>query len=69
MRMTHSERTLSRDLEAGAVGIGDELREPIMVAQVDEQEAAVVAQRCIQPERRASVPMSEGRNAPQVCER
>ena len=31
------------DLESGAVGVGDHLREPVVVAQVDEQQAAVVA--------------------------
>ena len=31
------------DLESRAVGIGDDLREAVMVAQIDEQHAAMVA--------------------------
>ena len=43
MRTTHSERSVSADLERRAVGIGDDLGEAVMVAQVDEQHAAMVA--------------------------
>ena len=44
MRTTHSERTRSAALEkAGESGSATHLGEAVMVAQVDEQEAAMVA--------------------------
>ena len=43
IRTTHSERSFSAVLEGRAVGIGHHLREAVMVAQVDEQHAAMIA--------------------------
>ncbi len=43
MRITHSERTVSADLEGWRIGVDHHLGDAVMVAQVDEEEAAVVA--------------------------
>ena len=43
MRTTHSERSVSASLKAGALGVGHHLRNAVMVAKVDEQHAAIVA--------------------------
>ena len=42
-RITHSERSVSAVLKAGLIRIGHDLRHAVMVAQVDEQQAAMVA--------------------------
>ena len=42
-RITHSERTVSAGPKAGESGSDHALRDAVMVAQVDEQHAAVVA--------------------------
>ncbi len=52
MRTTHSERSFSADLEGGAVGVGDDLGQAVVVAQVDEQHAAMVAD-AVHPARKA----------------
>ena len=69
-RITHSERTVSADLEGRAVGVGHHLRQAVVVAQVDEQQAAVVA-HAMHPARQphGTAPTSPLRSAPQVCER
>jgi hypothetical protein len=43
MRITHSPRTRLGDLEGGRIRVGDDLGHAVMVAQVDEQHAAMVA--------------------------
>ena len=52
MRMTHSPRTVSAGLKAGESGIGDDLGHAVVVAQVDEQQAAMVA-HAVHPARQA----------------
>ncbi len=54
-------------LEAGRAGMGDQLGQAIVVAQVDEQQAAVVA-LAVDPARqtRTFAPWSASRRAPQV---
>ena len=42
-RMTHSPRTFSAASKAGESGIGDDLGNAVMVAQVDEEQPAMVA--------------------------
>ena len=53
-------------LEGRAVGVGDDLGQPVVVAQVDEQHAAMVAD-AVAPAGQAHLsPMSLSRSAPQV---
>ena len=42
-RMTNSERSFSAAAKAGEFRIDDALGKPVMVAQVDEQQSAVIA--------------------------
>ena len=49
-----------RRLEGGAVGIGDDLRDAVVIAQVDEQQAAVVAY-AVHPARQAHAMTDVGR--------
>ena len=56
IRTTHSDRSFSAVRNAGRVGVGDHLGEPVMVAQIDEQHAAMVADAMApsrQPDRRS----------------
>ncbi len=42
-RITHSERSFSACLKAGRVRVDHDLRQPVVIAQIDEQEPAVIA--------------------------
>ncbi len=53
-------------LEGGAVGVGDDLGQAVVVAQVDEQHAAVVAHAVHPAGQTDWVPPSVLRSAPQV---
>ena len=41
--MTHSARSVLGDLERRRIRVGHDLRQPVMIAQIDEQHAAVIA--------------------------
>ena len=53
-------------LEGGEIGIDHHLGHAVVVAQVDEQHAAMVAVAMAQPERRTVSPASARLKAPQV---
>jgi hypothetical protein len=52
MRITHSPRTVSASLKRRRIRIGDDLGHAVVIAQVDEQHAAMVA-HAVHPARRS----------------
>jgi hypothetical protein len=64
--MHHSDRTFSTSREDRAVGVGQHLRDAVVVAQVDEQDAAVVAHPVHPPGQTHGLPTFEVVRSAQV---